>query len=124
MEHSDFLGQESEYSVSFLIGTEAKIAEGKIPTAEEEMCLREALKSGALPQDQEQRVIAVLNPEGAPVTTLNAEQRKEYLMCSHGTNYRIHLPRGGWGYDTSTLIFERNTGLYYIKSPEGTEILE
>lgn len=124
MEHFESASPETEYSMDFLCSVEAKIKERKFPTDEEEQCLREALKRGDLPSDQEQRVIALLNPEGAPVAALNAEQREEYLMCSYGTNYRIHFPRGGWGYDTSTLIFEKNTLLYYIRKPKGIEILK
>ena len=123
MEQFESSREEIEYSIDFLLTIEEKIKDEKFPTVEEERCLREALKSGSLPHDQEQRVIAVLNPEKAPVILLNAEQRREYLMCSHGTNYRIHFPRGGW-YDTETLVFEQNTGLYYIQKPEDIEILE
>src|SRR5688572_8245692 len=108
MEHLESSNEEIEYSIDLLRAVEEKIKDEKFPTIEEEQCLREALKKSSLPPDQEQRVIAVLNPEKALVAMLNAEQRKEYLMCSHGTNYRIHLPRGGWGYDTETLVFERN----------------
>jgi hypothetical protein len=124
MEHERSSGEEIEYSIDFLLAIERKIQEGTLPTIEEEQRLRETLKNGSLPLDQEQRVIAVLNPQKAPVVILNDEQRKEYLLCSHGTNYRIHLPRGGWGYDIETLVFERNTGLYYIQKPESIEILE
>lgn len=122
MEHPEFSEEEHVYSIDFLVVMEKKIKEGGYPTNEEEHCLREKLKSGVLSLDEEQRVITLLNPSQTPVVSLNDDQKEEYEICSYGTNYRIHIPRGGW-YDQSTIVFDRKTGLYYIKKPRAVEPL-
>ncbi|MFA6523434.1 MAG: hypothetical protein WCS85_03655 [Candidatus Peribacteraceae bacterium] len=118
-----------QYGPEEFLVLEEKVRGEQPLNSEEQYHLRLRLQQQPLLPEEEARIVRLLNPSEAEVVSLSPEEcRRDYECVSHlgWNNYRIHFPAHHSNPVFAleqTLVFDRNTGLYYVK-PKKFELLK